>query len=379
MRSMEKLKCLVEIFNERFSKHDLILTTEDVERGNGIIENGDEGWPLEVSYRFGADADGDYLDYYFSFSCHQGCPDHIRIRSDRRDEQLPIVEPSYSYPSGATEEEKSLREKEYYSSNNRIWGMLCAKGFESSPIRNDKPVLAVYISRRDMDGAWVTNEELTFVWDGDYNAALGAAMWLVDDAVSNLHRHGMTADELLALYRASGPDPFIRYENRSLAQAANPISANFFIYQPIPFNAWGYAETACHKLCGTPLQEPSRSLAGWQGRYDRYDKQRMESQLFLDRKVRILREISIAGHLFPEGSIGTIDMFEQFDLAMHVPVSFKPEPLPILERVFNCLFDSNNHNHIKELQAAIPYDELEFVESDEVYAAELDKTYAEIR
>jgi len=379
MPAIEEVKCLVEKFNEQFSKYDLILTAEDVERGCGVIENGDDGWPMEVPYRFGTDADGDYLDYYFSFSYHQGYPDHIRIRSDRRDEQLPIQAPFYSYPSDATEEEKSLREKEYHSSNSRIFGMLCAKGFESSSIRNDKPVQAVYVSRRDMDGAWVTNEELTFIWGGDYNASLGAAMWLVDDALATLYRHGMTADELLTLYKASGPDPYIRYENHSLALAANPISASFVIYQPIPFNAWGHAEVTSYRLCGTSLEEPSRSLADWQGRYDRYEKERMESQLFLDRTVWLNRDICHGEIWLLEGATGKIAGHnryvdtDNYNYSCEVPVMFEVNTLPFWERMLNC-FRSDT-----PLVVAVPYDAIEFAESDEVFSAHLDEVFAEIR
>ena len=86
MSNPEAVAKLTEKFNERFSKYELVLTAEDVERGSGVIENGDNGWPLEVPYRFGVDADGDYLDYYFSYSYHQMTPDHIRIRHNRRDE-----------------------------------------------------------------------------------------------------------------------------------------------------------------------------------------------------------------------------------------------------------------------------------------------------
>ncbi|MFZ4859305.1 MAG: hypothetical protein ACOYL3_23250 [Desulfuromonadaceae bacterium] len=383
MPDIETVKCLVEIFNDRFSKHDLILTDEDIERGSGEIENGDDGWPLQVPYRFGADADGDYLDYYFSFSYHQMVPDHYRIRCDRRDEQLPVVAPFYSYPSEATEEEKTRRKQEYHAENSRISGMLCAKGFESSSIRNDKPVLAVYVSRRDADGIWVTKEELTFICGDNYIDALGAAMWIVDDALASLHRHNMTADELLALYRAFGPDPYIRYENRPLARAANPISASFVIYQPIPFNAWGYAELSANRLCGTPLEEPSRSLAGWQRRYDCYDKHRMESQLFLNRVVRLTQDIFAGNSAMPAGSIGKIAPHgrlvdtDTFDYIVAIPVMFEPTPLPLWRQLANYLFDRPGGH--EPLIVAVPYDALEFVESDAVYAAYLDEVYAEIR
>lgn len=379
MPTMENVKCLVEIFNERFRIYDLILTAEDVERGSGVIENGDDGWPLELPYRFGVDADGDYIDYYFSYSYHQMTPDHIRIRCDHRDEQLPVQEPGYSYPSDTTEKEKTRRGQEHYTENRRISGMLCAKGFEPSQKKENVPVQVVYVSRRDKNGAWITTEEMNFEWRGNYDEALGAAMWLVDDALLSLHRHGMTAAELLMLYRTSGPDPYIRYENRSLARAANPISAGFVIYQPIPFNAWGYAETASHRLCGSPLAEPSRTLAGWQGRYDRFDKQRMESQLFLDRTVWLNRDIRHSEIWLLEGATGKITGHnryvdtDNYNYSCEVPVMFEVNTLPFWERMLNC-FRSDT-----PLVVAVPFDAIEFAESDEVYSAHLDEVFAEIR
>jgi hypothetical protein len=380
MPDVEKVKCLVEKFNDQFSKYDLILYTDDVERGSGVIESGeDDGWPLRMPYRFGADSDGDYLDYYFSFSYHQMVPDHYRIRCDRRNEQLPVEAPFYSYPSDATEEEITRRQQEYHAENSRISGMLCAKGFESSSIRNDKPVLALYVSRRGADGIWVTKEELTFIWGDNYNDALGAVMWIVDDALASLHRHGMTADELLVLYRASGPDPYIRYENRPLARAANPISASFVIYQPIPFNAWGYAEAVARRLCGEPEAEPSRSLTGWQGRYDRYDKERMESQLFLGRSVWLNRDILNGEIWLLEGTTGKIAGHnryvetDNYNYRCEVPVMFEPKKFPFWKRMLS-YFQSDT-----PLVVAVPYDALEFGESDALYSVYLDEEYAEIR
>lgn len=378
MPTMEKVKCLVEIFNERFSKYDLILTAEDVERGSGVIENGDDGWPLEVPYRFGTDADGDYLEYEFSFSYHQD-PEHIRIRSGRLDEWLPIYGPGSWHSSDVTKEEILRLEQVNDTANRPIFVNLTAKGRTIENV----PAQVVYVSRRDENGAWITTEEMNFEWRGNYDDALGAAMWLVKDALESLHRHGMTADELLTLYRASGSDPYIRYEYRSLARAANPVSAWYIIYQPIPFNAWGYAETASHRLCGTPLEEPSRSLAEWQGRYDRYEKERMESQLFLNRAVRLTQDIFAGNSAIPAGSIGRIAPHgrlvdtDTFDFIVTAPVMFEPPPLPLWRQLANFLFDRPGGH--EPVIVAVPYDALEFMESDAVYAAYLDEVYAEIR
>jgi hypothetical protein len=377
MPDVEKVKCLVEIFNERFSEYDLILTDEDVERGSGVIESGDDGYPLEVPYRFGVDADGDYLDYYFSYSYHQMFPDHMRIRHNRRDERLPVLEPRSGYPSDATEEEICRLEQDNYAENRRISGMLCAKGFEASQTRENVRVQVVYVSRRDENGTWITTEELTFDWQGNYDEALGAAMWIVDDALSSLHRHGMTADELFALYRVSGPDPYIRYKNPPLATLGYPYSDSFFVYQPLPFNAWGYAEVVSNHLCGTPIDVPSRSLAGWQGRYDRHDKHRMEAQLFLDRKVWLTKDFMAEETVIPAGSSGKIAEFSDERYSNEVPVMLDLEPLPLWRQIFNFFFDLPDRR--TPLVWGVPYDVLEFADSDTVYAAQLDEVFAEIR
>lgn len=383
MSDMDSLHSLVAVFNEQFDRYGLALTPEDVALGSGDIENGDDCLPLVLSYRFGKDADGEFLDYYFSLSYHQGYPDHIRMRKGQRDEKLPIESPYFTYPADATEEYKARLEEVYCSENRRIFGMLCAKGFEKSHVRDTVPVQVVYVSRRGSDGNWNTTEELVFPWNGNYAAALGAATWLVDDALASLHRHGMTAAELLALYRAGGPDPYIRYEDRSLAQAANPISACYVIYQPIPFNSWGYAETAAHRLCGTPLAEQSRALACWQGRYDRYNRQRMESQLFLDRRVKLTRDICRCRITLPAGREGKIAGHgihvesARFDYRCEAPVIFVREQLPLWRQVLNAAFGLTERR--EPLVVAIPYDAMEFAESDAVYAAHLEAVYAEIR
>lgn len=383
MSDKDSTNGLVDLFNEQFDRYGLILTSEDVARGSGDVENGDDCLPLVLSYRFGADADGEYLDYYFSLSYHQGYPDHVRMRNGREHELLPIQAPFYSYPAGATEEQKARLEEAYHAEDRRIFGMLCAKGFETSRVRDDVPVQVVYVSRRGTDGGWSTSEELVFSWSGNYGAALGAATWLVDDALASLHRHGMTAAELLALYRAGGPDPYIRYEDRSLAQAANPISAWFIIYQPIPFNAWGYAEIAAHRLCGTPLDEPSRALDGWQGRYDRHDRQRMEAQLFLDRRVKLIRDICQGGITLPAGSEGTIAAHGthgengRLNYRCEAPVVFAREKLPLWRKTLNAAFGLADRR--EPLVVAVPFDTMEFAESDAAHAAYLDEVYAEIR
>ena len=376
MPAMEKVKCLVDVFNERFSRYDMALTAEDVERGSGVIDNDgdDNGWPLEVPYRFGTDAEGDYLEYNFSFSYHQD-PEHIRIRSGRLDEWLPSYGAGSWHSSVAKNEEILRLDQENDTANRPIFVNLTAKGRTIENV----PVQVVYVSRRDENGVWITTEEMNFEWRGNYNEALGAAMWLVKHTLECLHRHGMTADELLSLYRVSGPDPYIRYEDRLLAQAANPLSAWFFIYQPIPFNAWGYAETVCHRLCSTPIMEPSLSLSGWQGRYDRYDRHRMESQLFLDRNVRLTCDLPLGDTVIPAGRNGKISKHnhDTDDYGCEVPVIFALEPLSLWRRIFNFYFDVQDRR--TPLALAVPYDALEFVESDAVYSAYLDEVFAEIR
>jgi hypothetical protein len=67
------------------------------------------------------------------------------------------------------------------------------------------------------------------------DAALAACRRMVDEDLVNLRRPGMTADALLAGYRALGDDPFVV----SIGGAAT-----------VEFSAWGYAEERCRAICG---------------------------------------------------------------------------------------------------------------------------------
>jgi len=375
---------LLAIFNGRFERFGLALTSDDYIPGESrFFDNGDEAFPTGIDYRFGEDTDGLFLDYYFCEN-YRTEPDHARLYPDGSEKDLPTMSPGYRSSSTATEEEKRQLEEEYYTENRKIRGMLHAKGFCTEYLDEDAPaVQVVYVCRRDTHGNWATADKIEFAWLGNHDDALGAAMWLVDDYLEQTYRHGMGLDELLARYRLHGPDPFIIYENRSLARAANPVSAWFLICQPIPFNAWGYAEEVARRLCGEPEREISRSLASWQGRYDRYDRHCMEAQLFLNRAVRVTRDIDDGKTCITAGSVGKIAAHnrqvdtDQYDYTRETPVMFEsPLRLP-WRRAVDFVFGKINRD--EPVVMAIPYDALEFVESDAEYAAEIDETYREIR
>lgn len=377
------ITALIDGFNSRFERFGLALTHADAVIGESrYVDNGDDGYYYGLHYRFDEDTDSVFLDYYF-WEDHRTEPEHTRLRPDGHERDLPVQSPGYSYPSTATDEEKRKREQEYYAENRRISGMLCAKGFWDESPRELAPVQVAYVSRCDTAGVWRTTEEYAFYWLGNYDKALGAAMWLVDDYLERIYRHGMGVDELLASYRSNGPDPFLRYEDRALAQAANPVSAWFVIYQPLPFNAWGYAETVARRLCGLPEGESSRSLSYLVGRYDRYDRHRMESQLLLNRGVRLVRDVSEGRVTMPAGSIGQISPgslpvdTDKYDYSREAPVMFDPPPQSLWRRIVDTI--SCRTVARKEVVMAVPYTAMEVVESDAEYAAKLDDIYGEIR
>ncbi len=66
----------------------------------------------------------------------------------------------------------------------------------------------------------------------DATAALAAARAVVDRDLAELHRPGMSADELFHLYTLFGLDPFISSDDAACA-----------------FSAWDYARTRSRELC----------------------------------------------------------------------------------------------------------------------------------
>jgi hypothetical protein len=227
--------------------------------------------------------------------------------------------------------------------------------FSRSPEERGEEVLVVYVARPCLNNQeQETTEELVTPYGDDAGSVIAHCKQLVDLFLAETHRPGMTPDELYSRYRQEGPDPYIRYEERG-------VSEYFTNSMSVAFNAWGYAECACRTLCGEEPGEPSRSLACWQGRYREYDRTRMMSQLLLWRRVRLTRECSGIIGTFPAGTEGVIGIHDHcidastFDWRVEVPV----------------IFDVADER--SQVTFGIPYDALEFVESDEEYMQSMRK------
>jgi len=220
--------------------------------------------------------------------------------------------------------------------------------FSRSPEERGEEVFVVYVRTCSDNHEQETTEELVMPYSDDACSVIAHCKQLIDSFLAVTHLPGMTHAELFDRYRSEGPDPYVRYEERG-------ISEFFTNSMSVAFNAWGYAECACRILCGQEAGEPSRSLAHWQGRCQEYDRKRMVSQLLLSRRVRLVRECSGMIGTFPAGTVGTVGMHAHyigastFDWRVEVPV----------------VFDVADER--SQITFGIPYDALEFVESDEEY------------
>ncbi len=201
----------------------------------------------------------------------------------------------------------------------------------------------------------VITEELVMPYSEDAaDSAIMHCKALVDTFIAATYQSGLTPEDLFASYQKQGPDPYIMYEERGML-------GSFCSSIPFAFNAWGYAASACRTLCGQEQGELSRSLVLWQGRYLEYDRTRMMSQLLLLRRVRLTRECSGMIGAFPAGTEGTVGIHayyigaSTFDWRIEVPV----------------IFDVADERC--QVTFGIPYDALEFVESDEAYIQNMKK------
>lgn len=221
--------------------------------------------------------------------------------------------------------------------------------FSRSLEERGEEVLVVYVARTCPDNhGQETTEELVTPYSDDTSSLIAHCKQLIDSFLAVTHQPGMTHAELFDRYRSEGPAPYIRYEERG-------VSEFFTNSMSVAFNTWGYAECACRILCGQETGELSRSLAHWQGRYQEYDRKRMMSQLLLSRRVQLVRECSGVIGTFPAGTEGIVGMHayyigaSTFDWRIELPV--------ILD-----VADERS-----QVTFGIPYDALEFVESDEEY------------
>ncbi len=95
----------------------------------GIEVDGDYGYGDVVTYLFGKDARGEYLDFYM---CHRIAGDsHIRIYEDGSWEHLDVISPFGPLVSDDPAENERLR-REDAEEVKRIRALLDAKGFSSS-------------------------------------------------------------------------------------------------------------------------------------------------------------------------------------------------------------------------------------------------------
>ena len=72
---------------------------------------------------------------------------------------------------------------------------------------------------------------------GEFNSAdkaVAAAKKIVDEFLESNHKPGQSAEELLAVYKSFGEDPWISGDDPSCK-----------------FSAWDYAERRCQELCGS--------------------------------------------------------------------------------------------------------------------------------
>jgi hypothetical protein len=110
------------IFNQSFADWNIAVPPDAVgRRAPGNVSRA--GW--SIVYRFGADAEGEFLDYYAS---HRMTDDsHVRIREDGRVERLPAVI-GLRLASADPVEDARLHAA-HARENREIEGMLEQKGF----------------------------------------------------------------------------------------------------------------------------------------------------------------------------------------------------------------------------------------------------------
>lgn len=115
--ALGKIKLL---FAKEFAMSDICLAEDDVvNRRPGKIDK--NGW--DISYLFGSDEKGEYLDYYAS---HRMTNDrHVRIYADGQREDLPALV-DFRRASQDPQEDERLKE-EFYAENSRVLAMLKEK------------------------------------------------------------------------------------------------------------------------------------------------------------------------------------------------------------------------------------------------------------
>ena len=115
---------IARLFAEYFAHWQITLPPEDV-AGRRRGQASGSGW--RITYLFGADERGEYLDFY---ATHRMTNErHERIYADGHSESLPAPLPFMVFPANATPEDKERIQREYYEHNREIGALLRAKGF----------------------------------------------------------------------------------------------------------------------------------------------------------------------------------------------------------------------------------------------------------
>ena len=188
----------------------------------------------------------------------------------------------------------------------------------------------------------------------DENQAVGQCHSLIDNFLSQTMKPGMCGDALFELYRHEGPDPYIVLESGTLWKLA---------YQ---FDAWNYAKAACFKLCNEEQPEASLTLADLKGRYSEYNRLQLASHLLQSREVRVTRQYEGTLLKVTAGTLGRIGLGSpyisgwEFDWSVELPVIFQREGMD-------------------DITLGIPYELLEFTQSDKEYLELKAETRARMR
>ena len=113
-------------FAKYFAHWKIELPNDDVEeRRRGTLHA--EGWTIQ--YLFGADAQGEYLDFY---ATHRMTNErHQRIYASGQIEDLPTMQEFMIFPPNVSQADKERIEREYYAHNRIIGTLLREKGFGS--------------------------------------------------------------------------------------------------------------------------------------------------------------------------------------------------------------------------------------------------------
>jgi hypothetical protein len=111
-------------FASYFAHWKIVLPEADLAaRRRGSVHAA--GWTIQ--YLFGADAQGEYLDFY---ATHRMTNErHQRIYASGQIEYLPTMHEFMVFPAAASQADKERIEREYYEHNRAIGALLRAKGF----------------------------------------------------------------------------------------------------------------------------------------------------------------------------------------------------------------------------------------------------------